>query len=135
MNAEQKIKHMIILEASKCQYYGKYFDLTDINDTNVDKLYSGFLDGDNTASCIQDTEYEFRSGRFETDIDPDADRHYESSSVATQYIDGSWIGWTYWYGGGKHGEPEAMDWMNEAYILNCKEEEKTVIVREFSKAE
>ena len=47
--------------------------------------------------------------------------------------DGSWVGWTYWYGGGKHAEPEVMDWMGEAYPLDCVEEEKMVTVRTFTK--
>ena len=47
--------------------------------------------------------------------------------------DGSWVGWTYWYGGGKYGEPEAIDWMDDAYDLACTEEEKVVTVRTFTK--
>jgi hypothetical protein len=47
--------------------------------------------------------------------------------------DGSWVGWTYWSGGGKHGEPESISWMSEAYELDVKEEEKLVIVQTFSK--
>jgi len=58
-------------------------------------------------------------------------RHYESKAVAMKMPDGSWIGWTYWYGGGKHGEPEAIDWMNEAYDVDCHEEEKVVVVQTF----
>lgn len=37
------------------------------------------------------------------------------------------------YGGGKHGEPEAIDWIEHAYNLDCIEEEKLVVVRTFSK--
>ncbi len=133
MNAEQKIKHMIIIRASENKYYGKYFNLPNITKENVDELYSSLRNNDNTDCALQDSEHEFREGLFETKIKPDQCRHYESKSVATQYIDGSWIGWTYWYGGGKHGEPEAEDWMNEAYGLECKEEERTITVREFLK--
>lgn len=84
---------------------------------------------------LYDAISEIREGEVETDIPADYSRHYESKSVAYQCVDGSWIGWTYWYGGGKHGEPGAIDWMEYVYDLTCKEEEKIVVVREFKKLE
>lgn len=27
-----------------------------------------------------------------------------------QAPDGTWVGWTYWYGGGKYAEPSAIPW-------------------------
>lgn len=59
-------------------------------------------------------------------------RHYESDEVARQLSDGTWVGWTYWHGGGKHGEPEAIDWIEDAYFPKVKEEIKTLTVRTFS---
>lgn len=59
--------------------------------------------------------------------------HYESTSVAVQCPDNSWVGFTYWSGGGKHGDPDSIDWMNHAYDLDCVEEEKLMIVRTFKK--
>ena len=56
-------------------------------------------------------------------------RHYESKAVAAEMLDGSWVGWTYWYGGGKHGEPEAIPWMEDAYEVTPWEE--TQVVRKF----
>jgi len=44
-----------------------------------------------------------------------------------------WVGWTYWYGGGKHGEPESVEWMEDAYFVGVKEETRVVLV--FSKVE
>ena len=81
-----------------------------------------------------DYVYEFREGQVETDVTCEWCRHYESKSVAAN-IDGTWIGWTYWYGGGKHGEPEAVAWMEDAYFLDVTEEEKLVTVRTFTKKE
>jgi hypothetical protein len=78
-----------------------------------------------------DYESEFREGDVETNIPAPSSRHYESKSVAMQTAEGEWIGWTFWYGGGKHGEPGAIDWMSDAYHLNCTEEEKVVVVRTF----
>jgi hypothetical protein len=75
---------------------------------------------------------EFREGEVETEVTSPSSRHYESKSVAAK-IDGVWVGWTYWYGGGKHGQPEAVEWMEDAYFLDCKEEEKVVMVITFTK--
>lgn len=66
-----------------------------------------------------------------TDLECETSRHYESEAVACQMLDGSWVGWTSWYGGGKHGEPESIPWIEDAYDLDCKEVVKTV--REFTK--
>jgi len=76
---------------------------------------------------------EFRDGQVETDIPCDWSRHYESKSVAAKCCDGSWVGWTYWYGGGKHGEPQSVQWMEDAYDLDVTETVKMMTVREFKK--
>lgn len=67
----------------------------------------------------------------ETDIECDWSRNYESKSVAKKLHDGTWIGWTYWYGGGKHGDPDSIDWLRDAYFLDVVEEEKLVMVKTF----
>ncbi len=46
-------------------------------------------------------------------------------------LDGSWVGWTFWYGGGKHGEPGNVPWMEDAYDLTFTLE--AVVVKRFSK--
>jgi hypothetical protein len=125
MTPEQKIKHSIL---------HKYFTENDIalpviTEDTIDDLYDENIDD------LGDTEYEFRSGDEETDIPCDYSRHYESQSVAAKMVDGSWVGWTYWYGGGKHGEPQSMPWMEEAYDLDIQEEEKLVVIRTFTKKE
>lgn len=75
---------------------------------------------------------ELRHGDVETGLDTSGNRHYESKGVASQ-IDGKWVGWTYWYGGGKHGEPESIEWVKDAYFLNVTEETK--VVQTFTKLE
>ncbi len=94
---------------------------------NVDELYDALVEEDGHW----DAKSEIRSGQVETDIECEWSRHYESKAVAMKFPDGSWVGWTYWYGGGKHGEPEAIDWMEDAYDLDCTEEERVVVVRSF----
>ena len=81
----------------------------------------------------QDAESEVRSGEVETGLECEWSRHYESKAVAMKMPDGSWVGWTYWYGGGKHGEPSAVEWMEHAYNVNCVEEQKMMTVRKFAK--
>jgi hypothetical protein len=82
---------------------------------------------------LGDSKYEVRCGDLETELSCESSRHYESNAVAMKFPDGSWVGWTFWCGGGKHGEPEAIEWINNAYDIECKEEEKLVIVRTFSR--
>lgn len=84
------------------------------------------------SDSFYEAKYECREGECSTDVPCDYSRYYESRSVAA-CINGQWVGWTYWYGGGKHGEPEAIDWVEDAYLLDCREEEKLVVVREFKK--
>ena len=58
---------------------------------------------------------ELRGSGVATGLIAPYSRHYESKAVAAEMLDGSWVGWTYWYGGGKHGEPGAIEWMEDAY--------------------
>lgn len=68
----------------------------------------------------------------ETGLDCEWSRHYECKAVAVE-IHGQWVGWTFWYGGGKHGEPGAVGWLENAYLLEMKEEIRPVKV--FSRME
>lgn len=116
MTAEQKIKRHI-LGVVGAPINGDYDDL---------KRDSKFSDR------IYDAQNDLRmSGEFTKIKARGCSRHYECDEVAFKLSCGSWVGWTYWHGGGKHGEPEAMDWMNDAYDLNVTEEEKVVTVRKF----
>lgn len=125
MSPEQKIRALILAKAAEWEEK----ELGEINDENVDKLYDELVENDGHW----DAKSEVRGGDVETDIPCEWSRNYESKSVAAKALDGSWVGWTYWYGGGKHGEPEAVEWMSDAYDLDCKEEQKVVTVRTFSK--
>lgn len=74
---------------------------------------------------------EIRSSGIETGLPSESCRHYENDAVAVQCPTGEWVGFTYWYGGGKHGEPESIEWMEYAYDVNCIEERRMVTVRVF----
>ena len=125
MTPEQKIKHTIL-----CAFIAEPSNEIDLDPAtitaeNVDDLYEEF--------ACDDIAFEFREGDLETHLPCPGSRHYESKSVASKMIDGSWVGWTYWYGGGKHGDPDSVPWMNEAYDLDLKEEEKVVVIKTFTK--
>jgi hypothetical protein len=124
-----RIKREIILQAVK---HG-HFELEEPLDTD-DAVEAAYDDLQGVVE-VGDYESEFRGGQVKTGLPCEWSRHYESVSVAARMSDGVWIGWTYWYGGGKHGEPEAIDWMSDAYELTCMEEEKVVTVRTFTKVE
>lgn len=126
MTPQQKIKALIILRVAEWLEEEEPAITAD----NVDDLYDE-LDGDSA----QDAKYEVRSGEVETHLPTEFSRHYEAKAVAAKAPDGSWVGWTYWYGGGKHAEPEAIDWIGSAYNLTCTEEEKLVTIQTFTKAE
>ncbi|WP_288080627.1 hypothetical protein [Pseudomonas sp.] len=126
MNPEQTIKYMILAVDARWSKEDLPGDLTG---EQVDQKYDELV----AQSAHWDARSEVRCGGVETDLPCEYSRHYESRSVAAKAPNGQWVGWTYWYGGGKHGEPEAIDWMEDAYFLDCIEEQKVVTVRTFTK--
>lgn len=128
MTPYQKLQHRILAKAAEWSE----IELGEVTAENTDDLWNWYEDQD----AIYDATSEMRSSwDEETDIRCESSRNYESKSVAAKMPDGSWVGWTYWYGGGKHGEPESIDWMARAYDIDCVEEEKVVTVRTFTKRE
>jgi len=126
MTPSQKIKHKILYELISEPYNGiELFEFTKITAANVDAMYDELY--------ASDIAYEFREGEVETAIACPVSRHYESKSVASKMMDGSWVGWTYWYGGGKHSDPDSVPWMEDAYNLDLNEEERLVVVQTFTK--
>lgn len=115
MTAQQKLRQLII------------FNITHeiAEEHNLDELYEN-LD----SSDEWDARSELRdSYDFETGIPCAGSRHYECKSVATEMLDGSYVGYNYWYGGGHHGQPENVEWIEDAYDLKVIEQEKLVVVR------
>lgn len=58
-------------------------------------------------------------------------RHYEVDSKAIK-IDDIWVQFDYYYGGGKHSEPEDFDYIHHAKIVDCEETQVTVTQYNFS---
>jgi hypothetical protein len=133
MTPEQKIRWIIIREF----YADNISEMPCVTKENVDEEFEALKDKESDSGgsypYVCDVVMEVREGEAETGLDTPWTRHYEAKAVAAQAPDGSWVGWTYWYGGGKYGEPQAVEWMDESYDLNLHEEEKVVTVRTFTK--
>lgn len=76
--------------------------------------------------------YEFRDSFDEnTGLQPRITTYvYDSKEVAKPITggNGKWIGWLYWYGGGRHDRPEVEPWIETAQVLEMKEEMRVVLV-------
>lgn len=101
----------------------------------VDIVYAQY--GSTHGDELHDISSGVRAGQVQTSLLPYICnarllRDYDADMVATQMDDGSWVGWTYWHGGGRHGEPSAIQWMEDAIELSCVETEKVIIERTFS---
>lgn len=105
-------------------------DLPEVTLDNLEPLWEELRENDDS---YHDAMGEVRCSGEETGLPCPYSRHYEAKAVAAQMPNGQWVGWTYWYGGGKHGEPGEVDWMEDAYFVNLAEEEKLVVVRTFTK--
>jgi hypothetical protein len=123
MKPETKVKYAILELAAIWQ---DETIATDLTEEQVEDLWD-------EAEYLEDAISEIRSSGYETGLPGQYSRHYESEEVAIQCPNGDWVGFTYWHGGGKFGEPEAIDWMEHAYDLDCIEEQKVMTVRTFSK--
>lgn len=114
MNACERIQYDIL------NHVRKHHETPDGFDWEI------FMEGDGDWDAW-DYIHQFREGYSHvTDIPSPSSRYYESQSVAQQLDDKTWVGYTYWYGGGKHGDPSSMPWMERAYFLSCREEMKLV---------
>lgn len=129
MTPQQKIKQLILLCFVTDE--DQIIEIKALNAEVVDEQYDALVENEEHWDGMSET----REGEVETGLPCEYSRHYENKAVAARAVDGSWVGWTYWYGGGKHGQPEAIDWIDDAYNLDCVEEEKVLTVRTFTKSE
>lgn len=141
MTPTQKIKREILLQVhkvlqaevnqfreideSEAEFLAEMED--GVTEETIERQYALLTETD----CEQEYEEEFRCSGIPTGLPTHYSRHYEAKEVAKQLQDGSWVGWTYYYGGGKHGEPQEMDWMTGAYELEVTE--KLMPVKVFTK--
>ena len=115
------------------------YAILDLAATWNDEVLPDNLTEDQVEEYWEDTDYledaisEVRCSGIETGLPGQYSRHYESEEVAVQCPNGDWVGFTYWHGGGKFGNPEEIDWIQHAYDVECKEEQKLVTVHSFTK--
>lgn len=131
MTAEQKIKLEILKEALEHNPELNW-EKGEITEDNINDAYDEIL-VDNDAHW--DFESEFRACGIETELDAPYSRHYECVIRAKKMSDETWVAWPYWYGGGKYSNPEEIEWMEDAFEVNCTEKETVVLVRTFSRVE
>lgn len=123
MKPETKLKYAILELAA---IWNDQTIATDLTEDQVEELWG-------EAECLQDATNEIRCSGVNTGLDCDYSRPYESEAVAVKCPSGDWVGFTYWYGGGKWGDPDSIDWMDKAYDVNVIEEQKMVTIQTFSR--
>lgn len=148
MNAQQLIKYQIIKHA--LELYDEFSGvvaanfpntfseddrnevvLSKLNEDNIDLIFDELEYDD----AMQDGREEVRSSGKVADLKPkNWSRHYEIDAVAMN-INGTWVAWDYYYGGGKHGEPEEVEWIGDARIVNCEEQQVMKTEYYFSEVE
>lgn len=98
-----------------------------------DQIDAAMYSMHNQIGC--DAQQDIMEGEWKTNITPEFSRHCETESVAVKDNYGNYIGFTRYYGGGKHFEEYA--WYDTsikgAYYLNCEEKEVLTIQRTWSK--
>jgi hypothetical protein len=135
MNAEQSIKRHILMSMLTEEQMDNDDDLDLSTGDGVDAAYER---AENYTGLFADTEIidevnEFRCDGQETNLTcEEYSRNYESEQVAAKLNDGSYVSWVYWTGGGKHGEPEEMAWMENAFFVDCEEKQEMVTTYNFS---
>jgi hypothetical protein len=129
MTPEQKVKYLILEWAEKWDGETAATFAARTGE-EVDEAYDALVEAD----AHWDAKSETREGEIETGLPADGGRHYEAKAVGGRLPDDSWVGWTYYYGGGKHSDPDSVDWIEHAYDLLCVVEERVMTVRTFTKA-
>ncbi|WP_037135887.1 hypothetical protein [Rhizobium leucaenae] len=130
LTPEHKVKYLVLAEHAAFND-ADIFDYSTVSGDDIDEAYEQLLD----SGEQWDAESNVRGGEVETNLRCPISRNYEAKAVAAKLPDGSWVGWTYWYGGGKHGNPEEIEWIDGSYDVSCTEEEKVVTVRTFAVVE
>lgn len=130
MTPTQKIKWAILAKAAS--WNDK--PLPAVTAENVDELYDALVAVDGHWDAKNEVRCSGQPSGIPCKVDVMLTRHYDHQAVAAKMPDGSWVGWVYWHGGGKFGEPDAIDWMEHAYALDCAEREVIRIERTFSLA-
>ena len=133
MTPTQRIKELIISDVisdSENRLMGR--DIGKVSGDDVDEYYDELRASPDYRCEIAEAKYNNREGISTGLYCKEYSRHYESEIVAVKVLDGSYVAWIYWSGGGKHGEPEEIDWMEDAFFVDCEEKQEMVTTTTFS---
>lgn len=105
------------------------FDEDKCNELYKSTIYYSWI-GD--IDIVREVVNELRYGEFNLSDEVDEDRYYSNREVGSSItgLEDTYLAWTYYFGGGKWGEPEAVEWMDDCYLVVEKEEVKLVKVYE-----
>lgn len=133
MKPQNKIRWAIIERAYI--WIGKDLPEMPETDAEIEALFERLAEKE-YPSEMYDASNDIRDMGQDTNIpERNWSRHYESKEVAAEMHDGSWVGWTYWYGGGKHADPETISWIPDAYDVTRKTETRIVNVFSITETE
>ena len=129
LNVEHKIKRHILnelLEGKKCP---PTMDTPEQVDAAWDLAhkYVGVFKWLEIIDAID----HFRYSGEKTDLPAESSRCYKCVRVARVLSCGTAVSWLYWSGGGKHGEPDAIEFMTEesgAYEVDFTDKEKVITI-------
>lgn len=120
MSPEYEIKKDIVLRFLKNR--DESYILPSEEEDIIDNVILRLEEDEKSGFSFSEQSQEWRDSYYdETDITADWSRHYESKFVAKELLNGKWVGYTYWHGGGKYGEPQAIPWMDKACFLGYEE--------------
>lgn len=129
MTAQDLIKTEIIIGASNHNRL-----IPDITYENINDIFDELSEDEAWEEAIYDSQSSMRESGDDCNLRCNAySNHYECEQVAYKVLSGEWVSWTYWFGGGKHADPDSIDWISDAYLLDVVETSKIVIHREFTK--
>ena len=102
-------------------------DPLDFDERKCKEIYDSIRTSVLLDSLIE-VEEEIRVGNVRTGLVPEFRSYVESEAVAIPVtgIPSLYIGWTYFFGGGKYSEPNAIEWMENCYLVKAKDRVQTV---------
>lgn len=111
----------------------KLEDVENFDEDKCEELYkeTNYETWIGEGDIVREVINKFRESGEEIVDKVQQDRYYCYQEVAKK-ITGSkdlYLGWTYYFGGGKHAQPDQVEWMEDCYLLKCREVEETRIVK------
>ena len=100
----------------------------------IDEMYGDALNGEYSDE-VNEESYNIRHDGEEINLPATCtSRHYEVDTHVLN-IDGKWIAFDYYYGGGKHSDPDSIDWLDTCRFVCCEEKVVTQTIRTFKELE